>query len=95
MISFQTLHRDCEINDITGKPMRAMDVFSLCIKHLKDTMIKVMAQKITFDIKETNIDFVLTVPAIWGDAAKLFMREAAINVRYMIDEYLKLLQTGF
>lgn len=58
-----------------------MNVFSLCIKHLKDTMIKVMTDKKTFDIKDTHVDFVITVPAIWGDAAKLFMREAAINVR--------------
>lgn len=75
------LHRDCVIKDIIGKPMRAMDVFSLCIKHLKDTMIKVMTERKTFDITDTNIEFVITVPAIWGDAAKLFMREAAIDVR--------------
>lgn len=68
---------------MTGKPKRAMDVFTLCIKYLKDTMIDAMKKKITFDIKDTDIDFVITVPAIWGDAAKLFMREAAINVRYM------------
>lgn len=80
------LHRDCEIYDMTGKPMRAMDVFSHCIRHLKDTMIKVMTTKITFDIKDTNIDFVLTVPAIWGDAAKLFMREAAIKAGIKSDQ---------
>lgn len=28
---------------------------------------------------EKDIDFVLTVPAIWGDEAKLFMREAAMQ----------------
>lgn len=82
-ISFQVLHRDCKIKDMTGKPMRAMDVFALCIKYLKDTMIEAMKQKITFDIEDKNIDFVITVPAIWGDAAKLFMREAAINVRWL------------
>lgn len=80
------LHRDCEIHDMTGKPLRAMDVFSHCIKYLKDTMISAMTKKITFDIKDTNIDFVLTVPAIWGDAAKLFMREAAINAGIKSDQ---------
>lgn len=80
------LHRDCVIKDITGKPMRAMNVFSLCIKHLKDTMIKVMTDKKTFDIKDTHVDFVITVPAIWGDAAKLFMREAAINAGIKSDQ---------
>lgn len=63
--------------------MRAMDVFSLCIKYLKDTMIKSMTEKKAFDTLDTNIDFVITVPAIWGDAAKLFMREAALDVRQL------------
>uniref|UniRef100_K1PQ01 Heat shock 70 kDa protein 12A n=1 Tax=Magallana gigas TaxID=29159 RepID=K1PQ01_MAGGI len=82
----KVLHRDCKIKDMTGKPMRAMDVFALCIKYLKDTMIEAMKQKITFDIEDTNIDFVITVPAIWGDAAKLFMREAAINAGIKSDQ---------
>lgn len=28
-----------------------------------------------------DLEYVLTVPAIWGDKAKMFMREAAIGVR--------------
>lgn len=28
----------------------------------------------------SDVEFVLTVPAIWGDKAKMFMREAAIAV---------------
>jgi len=31
-------------------------------------------------IKPTEIGWVLTVPAIWSDAAKQFMREAAVQV---------------
>lgn len=30
--------------------------------------------------KISDINFVLTVPAIWDDTAKMFMREAAIKV---------------
>lgn len=57
-----------------------MDVFSICIKHLKDSMLEEMNKKVASDIFLTDIDFVLTVPAIWGDAAKMFMREAAVQV---------------
>jgi len=32
-------------------------------------------------IEQSDIMFVLTVPAIWSEAAKQFMREAAIAVR--------------
>lgn len=80
----QNLHRNSVIKDITGKKMRAMNIFSISIKHLKDTMLKTMNSRLaegTFS--ENDIDFVLTVPAIWGDEAKLFMREAAIQVRWL------------
>lgn len=69
------------IKDVTGKEMKAMDVFSICIKYLKNAMLSEMnLQLAEGQIIENDIDFVLTVPAIWGDEAKLFMREAAIKV---------------
>lgn len=33
-----------------------------------------------------DLEYVLTVPAIWGDKAKMFMREAAINVSINLDK---------
>lgn len=74
------LHRNLMIKDVTGKEMKAMDVFSICIKYLKNAMLSEMnLQLADGEIIENDIDFVLTVPAIWGDEAKLFMREAAIK----------------
>lgn len=76
----KNLHRDSVIKDITGKKMRAMDIFSLSIEYLKNTMLESMNVRLAAGkIFEKDIDFVLTVPAIWGDEAKLFMREAAIQ----------------
>uniref|UniRef100_A0A8W8KYD9 Heat shock 70 kDa protein 12B n=1 Tax=Magallana gigas TaxID=29159 RepID=A0A8W8KYD9_MAGGI len=76
----EKLHRNIIIKDVTGKKMKAMDVFSICIKYLKDTMLSSMNLQIAEgNFIENDIDFVLTVPAIWGDEAKLFMREAAIK----------------
>lgn len=43
-------------------------------------MLVEMNKKVASDIFLTDVDFVLTVPAIWGDAAKMFMREAAVQV---------------
>lgn len=39
-------------------------------------------------VKENNIRWVFTVPAIWSDAAKQFMTEAAVLVKieYHINE---------
>ncbi|XP_034316125.2 heat shock 70 kDa protein 12B-like [Magallana gigas] len=74
------LHRNLMIKDVIGKEMKAMDVFSICIKYLKNAMLSEMnLQLAEGQIIENDIDFVLTVPAIWGDEAKLFMREAAIK----------------
>lgn len=62
--------------------MIAMDIFSISIKYLKDTMLTAMNIRLADgEILEKDIDFVITVPAIWGDEAKLFMREAAIKVK--------------
>jgi hypothetical protein len=52
---------------------------SLFIKALKDHCLKkIQTQGITVDINKTL--FVVTVPAIWKDDAKKFMRDAAIEV---------------
>lgn len=77
------------IKDATGKEMKAMDVFSICIKYLKNAMLSEMNLQIAEGkIIENDIDFVLTVPAIWGDEAKLFMREAAIKVSCLYELYM-------
>lgn len=86
IIFFQILHRDIEIRDISNKVMKAMDVFSICIKHLKDSLLEEINRKVASDILLTDIDFVITVPAIWGDAAKMFMREAAVTVSLFVDK---------
>lgn len=60
--------------------MDAIKVFTHCINHMKEHLLKaleyIQIDKITVD----DIYFVLTVPAIWDDTAKMFMREAAVKV---------------
>ncbi|XP_071146597.1 heat shock 70 kDa protein 12A-like [Mytilus edulis] len=63
-----------EIEDITGKSTSAMVVFSLSIQALKDDLLEnKRGLKMTVD----DIRWVLTVPAIWTDGAKQFMRKSA------------------
>ena len=59
--------------------MNAMKVFSESIKYLKDHFVETINSRIT-GLVETDIHWVLTVPAIWKDNAKQFMREAAQQV---------------
>lgn len=70
--------RDMMLEDINGKKMKAIDVFSECIRYLKEHMFQSMVDKIP-DIQQTDITYVLTVPAIWDDSAKQFMRKAAVE----------------
>lgn len=63
--------------------MKAMKVFSSAIGYLKDHMWATCEMQLS-GIKNSDITWVLTVPAIWNDSSKQFMREAAKKVYYRI-----------
>lgn len=67
------------LEDILKNKFPAIQVFSLSIKALKDDL-EATLEKQGIDVKSGEIKWVLTVPAIWSDSAKQFMREAAILV---------------
>jgi len=56
-----------------------MLVFGEAIKYLKDHLLKALNKQGTL-VGNDDIHWVLTVPAIWADSAKQFMREAAYKV---------------
>ncbi|CAG2213183.1 Heat shock 70 kDa protein 12B,Heat shock 70 kDa protein 12A [Mytilus edulis] len=75
-----TLSRDTEIPDDSGnKKMPAQKIFSHGIRFLKNHLVKHLESSHT-GLNESDIHWVLTVPAIWNDSAKQFMREAASQV---------------
>lgn len=72
------------IEDEQGKPMSALIVFAESIRYLKDQFLQnTQVQGLKFD-PNNDIHWVLTVPAIWTDRAKQFMREAAKQVSFFI-----------
>ncbi|XP_060559750.1 heat shock 70 kDa protein 12A-like [Ruditapes philippinarum] len=75
------IQNDFTVKDASGKCLMAKTVFSLSIRYFKDDLIDMMSEKHIFvgDLTENVIMWVLTVPAIWNDTAKQFMREAAEN----------------
>ncbi|WAR14841.1 HS12A-like protein [Mya arenaria] len=75
----QLLTHDMKIVDASGKSMVAMTVFELSIKHVKKKVLERMELNMGDKIIESDVMWVLTVPAIWRDSAKQFMREAAVN----------------
>ncbi|XP_052779624.1 heat shock 70 kDa protein 12A-like isoform X2 [Mya arenaria] len=66
-----------EIEDETGKKGKAHTVFAIAIRYLKDDLSSIINDRISGVFKPDEIVWVLTVPAIWDDGAKQFMREAA------------------
>ena len=66
----------------------------MAIEYLKDHLISTLKAKAPSKSKQMfkpnitvkDIHFVVTVPAIWEDKAKLIMREAAMEVRLQKSE---------
>jgi hypothetical protein len=70
------------VKDERGRSMSALTIFTMAIKFLKDELLSKVKNQMAGEVKllEKDIRWVLTVPAIWSDAAKQFMHEAAIKV---------------
>ncbi|XP_076071446.1 heat shock 70 kDa protein 12A-like [Mytilus galloprovincialis] len=73
----QRVTRTTEIKDVSKKSMQAIKVFSLAIEYLKNHLLEKIQQRLKNALQDDDLYFVLTVPAIWDDPSKQFMREAA------------------
>lgn len=61
--------------------MGAITVFSILIKYLKDCFLKEIRKCSEFDqFSESDVDFVLTIPALCGEGGKMILHKAAIKV---------------
>lgn len=71
------------LKDLSGTvSVPAIKIFTLAIKYLKDHAMGILNNPKCpeLHLKQDEVFFVLTVPAIWDDRAKLFMKEAAVEV---------------
>ncbi|KAJ7328613.1 hypothetical protein OS493_023882 [Desmophyllum pertusum] len=74
----ESLNLDTKITAANGIPLQAKLVFAHSIKFLKDEAVKIIRHQTGDDgYKVEDIQWVLTVPAIWTPRAKQFMRESA------------------
>ena len=78
----QDLTNNTIIYAANGRPVKALNVFAHSIEFMKKEALDVISFE-TGDksFKAEDIQWVLTVPAIWKPRAKQFMREAAYKVR--------------
>jgi hypothetical protein len=66
------------------KELPALIIFSMAIKFMKDHLMTTLDKR-DVGVRPNEIQWVLTVPAIWNDPAKQCMREAAVKVKkYLI-----------
>uniref|UniRef100_K1PRX6 Heat shock 70 kDa protein 12A n=1 Tax=Magallana gigas TaxID=29159 RepID=K1PRX6_MAGGI len=80
-----SFNMDMLIEDHLHNPIKALDVFSLSIQYLKDECIELF-QKKHINVANDEILWILTVPAIWDESAKQFMRKAAEQAEIPSDQ---------
>ena len=69
------------LHDVSGKTMNALKVFSSIFKFFRKFILDVMEKQGIKNLTVHEIIWVITVPVIWSNKAKQFMREAAVKVR--------------
>ena len=79
--SFKEICVDTVMSEENGKELEAIKVFQYSIQYLKDHLVETVRKTLN-DIREDDIRWVITVPAIWNDSAKKFMRQAASQVSF-------------
>ncbi|CAC5365025.1 unnamed protein product [Mytilus coruscus] len=71
----ENISKEMMIKDVKGREKKAVDVFSLFIVELMKLVMK-NYQEFEFN----DIQWVLTVPSVWSDKAKEFMRHCAERI---------------
>lgn len=71
-----------KITEMNGKTLSANEVFSKSIKALVGSFKEIFERDASMiKLKDKDIKWVLTVPAIWSERSKQFMRKCAELVR--------------
>ena len=86
-VSLKDLSRHTMLADDKGLQLPAITVFSAGIRYLKDHLLSLCEERRS-RLEPNEIHWVVTVPAIWDDTAKQFMREAAVNVSFVRHLYV-------
>ncbi|KAH3876119.1 hypothetical protein DPMN_039400 [Dreissena polymorpha] len=74
----QRILSSATVEDLEGKTFPAKPIFTMSLKYLQKHLLDALSMS-NIGTRETDIRYIITVPAIWGIAAKKFMREAAIE----------------
>ncbi|KAG8185066.1 hypothetical protein JTE90_017080 [Oedothorax gibbosus] len=73
----ENLSNDTVIAAANGKGVSALTVFAHALRYFKDHALQELSDQSATDILHDDVRWVVTVPAIWRQPAKQFMRKAA------------------
>lgn len=77
---FQDLNHETTLLAANGVKFSAKKVFSYSLRFFREHALRELSDQSGVKIMSDDVKWVLTVPAIWKQPAKQFMREAAYEV---------------
>ncbi|XP_063042324.1 heat shock 70 kDa protein 12B [Engraulis encrasicolus] len=75
--STSDLSMETDLEAVSGRRMRAIEVFSHALRFFREHALKEVKEVSSSVLEEDEVRWVITVPAVWRQPAKQFMREAA------------------
>ena len=79
LICYQNVSHQLMIKAVDGKELPVVTVFSKALQYMKTTVLDYLNKQVENPAR--SILWIVTVPAIWSQAAKQVMRMAAEEVR--------------
>jgi len=76
----QSVDRNRKIVASNGQSFFLLDVIAQILSYLKERILKQIGEFAHRGFKATDMDWVITVPAIWSARGKKMMREAGYKV---------------
>ncbi|XP_050191396.1 heat shock 70 kDa protein 12A isoform X2 [Myiozetetes cayanensis] len=71
------LTMETDLTASNGKKVKALEIFAYALQFFKEQALKELSDQGGSDFENTEVRWVITVPAIWKQPAKQFMRQAA------------------
>nr|XP_045005492.1 heat shock 70 kDa protein 12A isoform X4 [Jaculus jaculus] len=71
------LTMETDLTAANGKKVKALEIFAYALQYFKEQALKELSDQVGSDLENSDVRWVITVPAIWKQPAKQFMRQAA------------------
>jgi molecular chaperone DnaK (HSP70) len=78
------LHMDSHAKSVDGRELPLMKVISESLRYIAEKAIEKLSEQVG-KVVATKIRWVLTVPALWSEEHKHFMRRATIEAGFIED----------